>query len=319
MASFSSVWPDPNSAFLSKIDFGVPVAELLKWLLMRDTFLGDNEAKQDIEKALACECTHPEAVWLKSVCKGVKDVESARHVFRSLGNHPRALCFSWFFIGNDTRESDTSLLEQAVELGDRFAASYLCRLVEEVPRRFALAQKAADHNERDGFYWLGHCYDVGEGCLMDGDKAKDYHLIAAELGDVGSALALGRILQQRKDPACMYWLGWAAKKSYEFEFVNSFSWWVQNSTPLAVFIIGRTLKGNIDVEKQQIFTRRTSDFNRVIGDANHAIEFYENQIKSARLAVDTWSLVATRLRVVKDMRIYVGKMIWEGRFEANYK
>ncbi len=40
--------------------------------------------------------------------------------------------------------------------------------------------------------------------------------------------------------------------------------------------------------------------------------------KSARLAVDTWTLVSTRLHLIKDMRIHVGKMIWDARFEALY-
>ncbi len=73
-SSFFSSWPDRNSPFLSKIDFGVPLAELLKWLDVRDTFLGRNERKQDIAKALALarECKHPDAVWLTSIFEGKK-------------------------------------------------------------------------------------------------------------------------------------------------------------------------------------------------------------------------------------------------------
>ena len=84
-----------------------------------------------------------------------------------------------------------------------------------------------------------------------------------------------------------------------------------------VFLIGRALKGNINAEKEKIFG---SDYNfdSLIGPANQAVSFYDSQIKCARLAVDTWTLVATRMHLIKDMRIYIGKMIWEARFEANY-
>ena len=81
-----------------------------------------------------------------------------------------------------------------------------------------------------------------------------------------------------------------------------------------VCLIGRTLKGSIDVERKQIFGRDYSDFDSLIRPATQAVSFYDSQIKSARLAVDTWTLVATRLHVIKDMRIYIGKMIWEARF-----
>ena len=85
-----------------------------------------------------------------------------------------------------------------------------------------------------------------------------------------------------------------------------------------VFLIGRALKGNIDMEKKEIFGSHRPTFDSRIGPSNQAVSFYESQIKSARLAVDTWTLVATRLHLIKDMRIYIGKMMWEARFEANY-
>ena len=74
-SSFSSPWPDPNSHVLSKIDFGVPLVELFKWLDVRDTLVGENFREQDITAALALarDCKHPDAVWLTSIFEG-KDV-----------------------------------------------------------------------------------------------------------------------------------------------------------------------------------------------------------------------------------------------------
>ena len=99
MAShFSSPWPDPNSSVLSKIDFGVPLVELCKWLDVRDTFLGKNFKEQDITAALALarDCKHPDAVRLASIFEG-KDVsteEDARNFFLNFENDARALCFT---------------------------------------------------------------------------------------------------------------------------------------------------------------------------------------------------------------------------------
>ncbi len=112
-------------------------------------------------------------------------------------------------------------------------------------------------------------------------------------------------------------------RSYVYSFLDSFSKQVDlffsgSGNATVIFLIGRALKGNINMENRQIF-REKYDFDSLIGPANQAVSFYESQIKSARLAVDTWTLVATRLHVMKDVRIYIGKMIWEARFEANYK
>lgn len=46
--------------------------------------------------------------------------------------------------------------------------------------------------------------------------------------------------------------------------------------------------------------------------------FYLSQNESCRKAVDTWSLISTRLRIYKDLRIFIAKMIWDTRFEALY-
>ena len=78
MASpFSSAWPDPDSPVLSKIDFGVPLVELFKWLDVCDTLLGQNNKKQGISAAfaLARDCKHPDAVWLTSIFEDVLFIE----------------------------------------------------------------------------------------------------------------------------------------------------------------------------------------------------------------------------------------------------
>ncbi len=326
-SSFSSPWPDPNSPVLSKIDFGVPIVELLKWLDVRDTLLGDNFKKQDIKKALAQarECKHPDAVWLTSLFEGkeVSTKDQAKKVFLSQQNDARALCFAWWLI--DNRRMDLTLLRRAAEIGkNAFSWSTLCWQVwlPHNDEAHHLAQFSSAHLERDGFFWVGHCYCYGFGLEKDLNLAKETYLIASELGSVRAALKYGE-LQSQSNPARWIWWGRAALSGFPDLFLDALSKQVEEycsgaGNATIVFLIGRALKGNIDLEKKEIFGLRLY-INDLIGRANQAVSFYESQIKCARLAVDTWTLLSTRLNVVKDMRVSIGKMIWEARFEANYQ
>ncbi len=118
-SSFSSPWPDPNSSVLSKIDFGVPLVELFKWLDVRDIFLGQNLKEQDIPVALALarDCNHPDAVWLTSIFerKDVSTRHEARNVFLAFEHDAHALCFAWWLC--DDRVNDESLLRRAADMG----------------------------------------------------------------------------------------------------------------------------------------------------------------------------------------------------------
>ncbi len=330
-SSFSSSWPDPNSPVLSKIDFGVPLPDLLLWLEVRDTFLGQNEKKQDITAALALsrDCRHPDAVWLASVLDGkdVSTAEQAKDVFLKIENDARALCFAYILTDEDDDEDNFSLLKMSVEMGNAFACSTLHEMVndhedEEDGFRVRLARKAVKLHERDGFFWLGVCYEDGIGCEVDMILAKENFLIAAELGHVWAADDLGRILD-----ACNHdrwiWFSRAALHGWPESFLESFSDEVGNffsgcGNATVVFLIGRALKGNINMD-EKLFFGIGYDFLSLNGPANQAISFYEHQVKAARLAVDTWTMISIRLILIKDMRIFIAKMIWEKRFEAIYK
>jgi hypothetical protein len=84
-----------------------------------------------------------------------------------------------------------------------------------------------------------------------------------------------------------------------------------------IFAIGRALKGHIDSEKRAIFDDHKA-FDTYIRPANQALQFYNFQLKSYRKAVDSWTLVGIRNKVVKDIRLMIAKMIWETREEARY-
>ncbi len=326
-SSFSSPWPDPNSLVLSKINFGVPLDELFKWLDVRDTLLGHNKRSQDFPAALALarDCKHPDALWLTSLFEG-KDVstkEDARNIFlRSFENDARALCFAWWLA--DDRKEALSLLRRSSELGNAFACSTLCCEVwcENKEEAFRLARYAASLRERDGFRMLGRCFNEGVGCEIDLNLAKKFFLIALELGGIFAGVFYARLLDEY-DPARWLWLERLALRGWPGPFLAFFSKPVKqlfcaSGNASVVFLIGRILRGNIDVEKGAIFGQ-SYNFDSLIGPTNQAVSFFSSQSKSARVAVDTWTLVAARLHLIKDMRIYIGKMIWDVRCEAIYK
>ncbi len=324
-SSFSSSWPDPNSPILSKIGVGVPLVELFKWLDVRDTFFGENERKQDITAALALarDCKHPDAEWLTSIFEGknVSTVEDARKVFLCCENDARALCSAWSL--TEDRWKDLSSLFRASEMGNVFACSVLCFHVweEKKEEAFRLAQLAASQHERDGFYWLGCCFRNGLGFKKDLNLAKENLFIAAELGHVWAAAEFGDMLGEF-DPFRWLWWDRAALRGYSYSFFRSFSKQVRaffsgSGNASVVFLIGRALKGNINMEKKQIF-ESTRKFDSLIVPANQALSFYDFQIKSALSAVDAWTIIGIRVGIFKDVRKLIGKIIWDARVEANY-
>ncbi len=310
-------WPDPNSPVLSKLDFGVSLADLLLWLKTRDTLLGRNFVLQDVPAALALaqQCKHPDAVWLARVCKDVSTWEGCYQVFCSLENveDGRAKCFSWY--GIDRRSSSLERLVGASEVGSAFASSLLCIFATNMNDRFALATNAAGQLERDGFFELGRCLSEGLGCEKDLIAAKGNFLIAAELGHAFAAVAYGQMLDE-SDPDHWVWLGRAALNGLPFEFLNSFAKFCSGNTRL-VFAIGRALNGSVDVEKREIFGHDYK-FDSLGKPAMRAIGFYKGQLKACRLAVNTWAIVATRFGIVKDVRRLISKLIWEARADAIY-
>ena len=86
----------------------------------------------------------------------------------------------------------------------------------------------------------------------------------------------------------------------------------------AVVQIGKALNGHVSVEKRTIFGD-DDDFDNLIGPANTAISFNKSQLAACRLAVDAWSHVGIRCGVVKDIRVLIGKLVWETRDLALYE
>jgi hypothetical protein len=60
------------------------------------------------------------------------------------------------------------------------------------------------------------------------------------------------------------------------------------------------------------------EFDSLIGTAKQAIAFYEAQVKATKSSMHAWTLVGIKLKVVKDVRKLIAKLIWNAREEALY-
>ena len=309
-------------ASLSSHINGIPLALLLEWYKIRDTFFGQNCVSQNVPLALelAGRCQHPNARWLTEVCAG-KDVttkEDAKRVFSALcQNDARVVCFVWLL----GEQADEAMLRLAAELGFAFAQARLAWLTQG-EERFKFAQLAAAQGERDGFYCLGWCFRDGNGCKKDLDKAKENFLLASKLGLVAAMDHFGYMLDE-SNPQRWRWWGQAAAPGARSSFLFSFAKQVElfnsgSGSASVMFAIGQALQGHVNEKERTIFSR-AYDFDSWIRPAKQAIAFYEAQIKATKVAMCAWTQVGIKLKVVKDVRKLIAKLIWDSREEALYK
>jgi TPR repeat protein len=89
--------------------------------------------------------------------------------------------------------SDFAEIRRAADLGDAFAQAWMAWRTDR-EERFRWSEKSA---ERGAFFWLGHCYRGGIGCVQVLERTKECFLISAELGDVHAMEQLGELLDKR--------------------------------------------------------------------------------------------------------------------------
>jgi TPR repeat protein len=303
----------------------IPLATLLEWYKIRDTFFAHNFVSRNIPLAveLASSCHHPDARWLTESCAG-KDVttkEDAKRVFSALGqNDARALCFAWLCSHSEEQEVLVPL-SRSTELGFAFAQA-LMAWETRGEEKFKFAQLAAGQGERDGFLWLGLCFGAGEGCEKDLDKAKESFVHSIELEHVYAMVSLGQLLGA-SDPQRWRWWGCAAALGASSVFVCNFALQVVlfnsgSGSAAVMFAIGEALQGRVNEEARTIF-KSAYDFDSLIGPAKQAIAFYEAQIKATKDAMCAWTLVGIHFNFVKDVRKLIAKLIWDSREEALFK
>jgi hypothetical protein len=295
---------------------------LCAWYKSRDTLLGYNGFVMNIQKAieLAAVCEHPHAVWLTKIFAGQLEKREpkkadATSCFLRQENDTRAMCFAALLGGSKAK------MREAASLGDALAQAWMAR-ESAGAERFGWALKSAAQRERDGFKWLSYCYGTGEGCERHVQRTIENSVIAAELGRVDAMVQCGE-LHLLTDPQRFVWFGRAAVCGCADSFLTGMTEAMRkfdSGTGKAnvIFAIGRALKGQIDTEKKTIFG--TDRFWETYSDvAIQALHFYEFQLLSYGIAVNTWTVVGLKNSVVKDIRKMIAKIIWDAREEADYK
>lgn len=249
-------------------------------------------------------------------------MEEAREVFLAHETDARALCFATIFAWH----SDDIGLKQAAETGFAFALAELaaCLHQQQDKEAFSFAFRASLQGERDGFYWVGQCYERGLGCEQNLGKAKENYRIAGSILLYAPALSNLGSLFDKSDPQRWHWLGKAAARGSPRIFLREFVAVVYRfySTPSlapVVFMIGRALAGHMGDRK--IFGVECTDTRFETSAANRAFRFFTLQCEAARAAVDVWCLIARRRNNLlnRDVRKKIAMLIWEARELAQYR
>lgn len=294
--------------------------EQQEWYVIRDMYFGFNYVARDVKKAIAfaATCNHPDAQWLAKVYASYNDCGIQRRitdVFTNQGEEDaRALTFAALLC----YPIDKARLRKAADMGYAFAQSQM--------KQFKYALQAALQGEREAFVFLQSFHRYKHfNCdnVVSDTLANEYLYGAALLGSINCFGALGWTLKEW-DPRRWHWWGLLARFQGERMFIRHFSSVVSSTDPIflgAVFMIGKMFNGHINVTLESFFGIPFSRFKEVVHHAFKAVEFYTKQCKCARLAVDTWSLVALRIGnciINRDMRKKIGMLIWNARELAEY-
>ncbi len=162
----------------------------------------------------------------------------------------------------------------------------------------------------------------GDGCEENLERAKENYLVAAKLDFIWAMRECGLLLEEN-DPQRILWLGKAAVRGHRPPFISDMIEQMERFNSGArmtnlVFAIGSVLlQKNVSTTKREIFGPQFR-LDEYIASATQAIEFYTFQLQSYRRAVEVWTIVGIRNRIVKDIRKMIGKMIWEAKEDAEY-
>lgn len=254
-----------------------------EWFKIRCIFCGDNGDKQDIPLAieLAASCNHPCAEWLRTL-KGVTTKEEVLKVLETREDM-RSLFFRWYF----SNEREFSDLDKSSNLGYPLAQARMSIYTKNVQ----LAQFSITKGEPVGYFALGRIYNY-HGYI---DATRNNYLIAVNYGIKIAMFEYGLLC----------------------DHIEKWKWWVKclpyNKNICIDYFTGRE-PSYVKFKIGQICKNDLTQSSKT----EKAVSFYRGQLLKYQEAVHVWSLCAIRLNFYKDLRILIGKMIWESRYDAIY-
>lgn len=271
-----------------------------RWLKARDYFMGTNYQTQDFAKALVIARTCPldsDAVWLCSLfLEGAStDKESVMNVLfeaTQTDSTGAALCFYAYVkctLGNRRSDFD-DLLNQAAACGHSYAkmrVAIFWNISDQI-------LKYAMQDEPVAIYYAAYN-------AITNAMAIELHKRAAELGYIDSMIALTgfQAVDMRKT---VRYLGKAAGRGV-FKVLPHLIRIAHSGVSSDRFLVG-----------EQIATKNIR--SALVNDPLSSAALYYLRVRvDARSAICAWTGVARRLRVVRDIRIVIAKMLWREQIE----
>jgi hypothetical protein len=215
------------------------------------------------------------------------------------------------------REGSILLVRRSAEMGYAPAQRDLSVLAEERVEDDMLlmwAERAAAQGFPHGILRLSHCYRKGFVCDQDEEKALELLRQAAELGCPKAQGKYGTRAYSECDWRRYHWWVLAAIGGYGRANL------IRALAPLIPSFErgenGRILHTLAPVVKAHFLHEEGSLFGIDVSGAEYfacdgILWLHGEMLGRAREALDCWSIVGRRCRVVKDIRVMIAKMAWE--------
>jgi hypothetical protein len=142
---------------------------------------------------------------------------------------------------------------------------------------------------------------------------------AADKGQLNAQFECGAKAWAAGDWQRYRWWGLAAARRHNgaitrllLAAVEQLRLWQEGSrSGRIVFELGVAFKGRIDAATKTTFGSKCSD--EKLQAAQRCVELHEEWIALTKGAIECWLAIARRLKVVKDIRLVVAKLLWAER------
>lgn len=303
---------------------------LKQWFYIRDLLLGDNGSMPNVEKALdlARSCQHEDAIWLRETFDSIyQDLRSRQYCatihdiftrLRMMDDH-RSDTFHAFLFPFD--KAANSRLQKAA-FGDYPFAQVL----------YAGKLMTAKINSYSEIIMI---MDLLKSAITNGSEPRAYHFIVnydrKTLGNIGlfvqvqytrQAAKLGFVkafipcsftynkIGARTHKKYFYWKCMAAlhhmdKNDFLVDASKCLTDKDDYNNKVNMYYIAKAMNtgDTRKLDEQGVSEEMCDKFIKLFLDTN----------EMAKSAIDTWSLIAWRNRVVKDVRLLVAKRLWKKR------
>jgi hypothetical protein len=281
-----------------------------------------------LRQGLDCveRCSHPDALWMRSVFERYKGPPStrreAKRMFQQEGDDTRALVMAGLI-----HTLDWELVNRAADKGNAFAQGWMCNKTEG-EEEFRWASLSAAQDDPEGLSALAWCYSYGQGVASDEERAMVCRKRAAQLGHPIAQEMLADSIPENQAEHFL-WLGKAApfynvaRDCFCNEMCEQMRLYCARAADAdvgavapAIFQIGESLVGQVEPDRDTVFGKQVSI--DVMGNAQLALEMWRTWCKPTRDAMDCWVVCAIRKTIPPDVRLMVSGLIWARRREGLY-